>query len=528
MGYIATMKSKIGWKILVGALLIVSVIGVYVWLPNSDLQLQANAPSKENVNQDKKLFYPVRGLVKPVDKVVIYAKQQVQIAEINVREGDRVAPGQLLALGNNEPMLAKYEVALAAGMLQDNNANIAQTESSLASLLAQNVMREASTSAGLSHNAATNRISEAEVYLSLSHEKALTVVPKALRFIQDNKTLFSGQSLDTHDVLLKNLYGYAPDYFKASNLTTAGSGDNLKLQIAEATNSEEKISVSTKLLSALESLNSIYETSESEFYDKANLASTDSRLQSFNATRSEIIGLMTELETQITQLTSAQDTYAQNTTTSIAHLEQSIITSAGAMDIANLSNQNKIFTTNLSAANKAEVQANIDWGNVNAPFLGMIESVYINQGQFVTPGTPLFSIVSEESNEIIVSIPQALSPLIKSGQSFVGIDDKEIGFVDRIVRESSGSAKLYIIITSEIGAGEIVSGRIEINTENLPDNMTLVKRQEIMFTNRGPIVVATNGEEIPVSVIFDDEERYLVKAESIFPDSLRKFTGINF
>lgn len=132
-----------------------------------------------------------------------------------------------------------------------------------------------------------------------------------------------------------------------------------------------------------------------------------------------------ELDQQIDQahadLASAKADYAlaKSTAARWNHLLTSNSVSHQEVDTKNSELAAKAAAVNASAANLGRLQAMKDFGQLRAPFAGIVTDRNLDIGDLVGPGasdhTPLFSVADTHQIRVYVSVPQAYSAQIKDG-----------------------------------------------------------------------------------------------------------------
>ena len=103
---------------------------------------------------------------------------------------------------------------------------------------------------------------------------------------------------------------------------------------------------------------------------------------------------------------------------------------------------------------------------VEAPFTGYINHSMVDQGDYVQPGQPLFSLVSLEALELPIEIPASRAMALKEGAPAALVTDEEpprraSGRVERIsptVDAGTRTVSAYVVINSEEGEAPFPPG----------------------------------------------------------------------
>ncbi len=92
--------------------------------------------------------------------------------------------------------------------------------------------------------------------------------------------------------------------------------------------------------------------------------------------------------------------------------------SATAKELDNITLQYNTIQAKLEAAKQMrnEVDANLQYANLTAPFSGIITQKMVNEGSMATPGMPIVTIEQTDSYEISAYVPESEIALIKQGQ----------------------------------------------------------------------------------------------------------------
>jgi len=110
---------------------------------------------------------------------------------------------------------------------------------------------------------------------------------------------------------------------------------------------------------------------------------------------------------------------------------------------------------------KAEVNAQMDYTNIRAPFSGVISSKFINEGDLANPGMPLMSIENKNNFEVITMVSESEISKIKQGMD-----------VDVTVKSSNKKIKGKV---KEVSASSHQFGsqyQVKISLENCDDLFT--------------------------------------------------------
>ncbi|PCH53583.1 MAG: efflux transporter periplasmic adaptor subunit [Flavobacteriaceae bacterium] len=117
--------------------------------------------------------------------------------------------------------------------------------------------------------------------------------------------------------------------------------------------------------------------------------------------------------------------------------------SASQKEMDDISANYEMAKAHLEAANqlKNQVNAQLSYSNITAPFSGVITGKFINKGDMANPGIPLISIETPGNYQIISMIPESEITLIKKGINVTVIVKSTGKVITGKVTEVSSSAK---------------------------------------------------------------------------------------
>ena len=117
--------------------------------------------------------------------------------------------------------------------------------------------------------------------------------------------------------------------------------------------------------------------------------------------------------------------------------------SASQKEMDDMTANYEIAKARLEAANqmKNQVNAQLSYSNISAPFSGVVTGKFINKGDMASPGMPLMSVEAPGKFQVIAMVPESEITQVKNG-SEVNVTIKSTGEVVKgKVTEVSTSAK---------------------------------------------------------------------------------------
>lgn len=136
---------------------------------------------------------------------------------------------------------------------------------------------------------------------------------------------------------------------------------------------------------------------------------------------------------------------------------------------------------------KNQVNAQLSYSNITAPFSGVVTGKYINKGDMANPGMPLLSIENPNNFQVIAMVPESEISKIKEGQP-ANIHIKSINkLIAGKVTEVSSSAK-------NTGGQYLVKVNLDKTDIKLLSGMfTSVQFPIEKTTNTSPILIPTSA-----------------------------------
>jgi group II intron reverse transcriptase/maturase len=141
-------------------------------------------------------------------------------------------------------------------------------------------------------------------------------------------------------------------------------------------------------------------------------------------------------------------------------------------------------TENRAAAELKRSKLTLDKLKVKAPFAGIITRKDINQGEWVSPGTGIFSLAKEKSRRIEVNVDESDAGLVKAGQPVELTSDAFPGraWVERVmeiapaVQKEGGANSITVWVSYGVQAPNLKLGQqvdAKIRTAHLADIVKL-------------------------------------------------------
>lgn len=494
---------------------------------------QRNHVEKEMVVDELKAIVPeapssinmdVSGIVEAGESLTLYAKRAGFIRQVLVTEGDEVTAGDVMLLSVDPVTEARLGVTEVAGALR-----VLEAKSGVATAVNQNNLAGIAYEQSIALSALTSSSSEEsarqsakQLEATLSQVEAL--LPQALRFVQDNKSLFTSESMGTYTEVVSAFYGGEPSYLRIG-VTDAVNGGSLLDEVASSKNASgtELLAVAKNVNVEFAKLLNLYQASESEFFDEDELSSDSTILASYSELRAAIAELSSALAVATLSASNygiGADINGVTASSSVASAKSNSETASTVNDIMALIEGR---SADLSNRELALVAAEMGLGLTEAPFAGVVTAVLVEKGQYVNAGEPLVRLSGTGVKEMKVklsSIGQSVSP----GAAFL-LKGKTVGQVDRVVPVlEAGSVTAYIVINDEnLKVGEVVRGEVALS---VPAGYKAVSRDYVQFDEAGAYVTTKAGETIHFTIVHDTGAVLVIEPERELNEALVPAYGV--
>jgi len=177
---------------------------------------------------------------------------------------------------------------------------------------------------------------------------------------------------------------------------------------------------------------------------------------------------------------------------------------------------------------KNQINAQLSYSNITAPFNGVITGKYINKGDMANPGIPLLSIETPGKYKVIAMVPESQITQIKKNTK-VDVNIKSINkFVQGTVTEVSSSAK-------NTGGQYLVTVALDKTAVNLFSGMfTSVNFPIVKPADNNPILIPISaliaqGELNGVYVVSQNNTALLrwLRLGRVFGDQIEVLSGLS-
>lgn len=214
--------------------------------------------------------------------------------------------------------------------------------------------------------------------------------------------------------------------------------------------------------------------------------------------------------------------------------------SASQKEMDDMTANYEMSKARLEAANqlKNQVNAQLSYSNITAPFSGVITGKFINNGDMATPGMPLISIETPTKFQVVAMVPESEIINIKTGTSVDVLIKSTNETVKGKVTEMSTSAKntggqFLVKVILDNTSATILSGmfaKVQFPVENKATSSKILVPTSVIVTNgslNGIYTVSEQntailrwlrlgkiyGENVEVLSGLKSDEQYIISAE---------------
>ena len=461
------------------------------------------------------------GVVVASDQVVIRARKAGVVQVLSADAGDMVGSGAVLAVVTGDTDTADQALVVYQSQL----AMLGRTQTEL---MREREVRTTTNSALIARTTAT--ATESSVTLERSTAAAtvahaargtITDITTALTYVDDNRSLFSRASMDLYNQTVVALYGQMPKYLQGG---IAIPGKNpAPLQLLLTAEDEAVVMEAGRLETVLKQAIELFELSEQDVLDTAEVSRADERRVTYLATRAALLSRLTELS-------AARSAYATTvisgpTLVTVDELTVGIRENDQKVSTQLQENEQAITsaTLSLAEAEMARVAAALAAGVTTAPQGGQIAKRYVSAGTYVTPGTPLFLLSGTDVQEVVIALPVMLASAI-TVDTPVTAREGYVGHISAVTVDPLGrQAAVTVTMDDTVALGTSLSFDLPLL---LPDTAGVIPRQAVYFMANGPHLKLTDGHLLPITIIEDIGTTLLVSASAPLPASVQPVTSL--
>jgi multidrug resistance efflux pump len=462
---------------------------------------------------------PVRvsGMVKAAKSTVVYAETAGVVTSLPVREGAKVEAGEVLAIQAMPVVDARLALAEAerglSGLEHSLNTEMRDGQ------VVQAAYRAYSASEIASLRAVGNdsRIQEGSDALITSLQQSILAITSSANYVNNNRSIFTTEGLRVYDEVVRELYGRVPNYFQGGVVTAGVKATDLQAMLKEASVINDPATLRTLSLlvnGQLTALTKLFTTGEADVFDRGSAFATESNQAEYLTERSAVLSAAQALQTTSAAFAQAvdgvlEDGVAQQTSVNVTDIDREL-----ALTQAFYAEAIAAQASAVAQAGVGVVAAELSLGRPKAAFSGTISRVFVDEGQYVMPGTPLLTLIGEGAREIEVTVPAYLLSGVKVGQVFK-VEGKTIGFVDRFSTVGEGGSGTVIVALSGEGLPAVGTSLIGDIAIEIIDDVYVVPRSHIHFDADGAYLVYEDETVSRVEVVYDTGREFHVEVSEV-------------
>ena len=485
-------------------------------------------PPKATYLRESPVPIRVSGVVQATDHVTVYAQAAGVVTTLPAREGALVSRGDLLAIQATPVTDAQFAQVSAEGRLQ----SLEQAQSLGVRTLQADQARTRALSANeialLRAMSNEHRLAEVSTALHTVLEEGVLTITNVVNYIQNNRTLFSAEGMSLYTDVVRALYGEIPTQFRSSVIIPMRDEVGIASMIREAYETEDRATLQSASLRIQEQLATLIElllTGERDIFERNSSFVTPAMRVEYTEQRTAVLQALQAIQSVDAQFiqvvdNALEDATSQQTNVAVGDLDEELALMQ-AQYAERLARQSDV----VSDAALGVVAAEQALARPRAPFSGSVARVLVDEGEYVTPGTPLLSLVGNGAREVVVSVPVHLLSGVTVGQPLLRGDDP-IGQVARVSQVADGGSGIVIVTldtTYEMRVGSAVSGTLSFEH----GGVFAVPRLYVFFDNDGPYITYANGEVSRVSVVYDTGSVLYVEVSHVLDQPLRRAHSVS-
>lgn len=478
------------------------------------------------------LPYGVSGIVESSHSVVVRAETAGVIQSLHIVEGSVVGQGETVLTQHTPVLESQIALGQAQGVLASLMQNSSLIQGAGAAHTTSVLVDSANTARALTETRNAVNVEDATKLLATQLQTSLIELVAALDFIDTKRSYFPKESAKLYNETVSALYGTQPSFLSNSIIYRVSSHDDMleifqSLKEAEHMDTQKLLELSRLVDTEIGTASTMFFNAEHDFFDEKLIEVNSEIYTTYLNHRRALVGGASGLEAAIATLQTAQNNGALSLHGEDTQVSLGEINYRTAQDA--LKNTGAIFdqTNNVSERQLDVLYAQRSLGAPSAPFTGVVSEIYVEDGEYVTPGTPLMKIVGSGARELEVRVPASMLPFLKEGLPFV-VSGETKGFVSRFAGVlTEGSVAVFIELT---GASSLVGGSMEGDILFDIDStlLTMIPRSYVFFNGNGSYVRTESGSAVPVVIVYDTGEMLYIRSSSALVTNLLPAVGIAF
>lgn len=451
---------------------------------------------------------PASGLVVPAKTMEVRAQSDGVLTELTVSEGSSVTAGSLLFAQSLPVLSAERQLAVASGNLQQLSTEIETNQSQYVANQLEIKAQSSEAFAQLRSQSDSVSIINSRLSLEVALEQTIQGLITSLDFVNQERPFFSQAEQKEFQAITQNIYGRLPNFLVGQLRYPITDAVNLRDFLTDKdTSIEDLIAISAAVEVQAKALLQLLVSAEEEFYKLENRTDDSQKLHEYIAIKSKLLEntlRLAEAETGLWRQVLQSDINSVSDQRDVAVSE---IDSERQQQLVYLQSLLESRVRAVSEAELGVVSAKQSLGSVYAAWLGRVEYVHAEIGEFVTAGSPIVRLYSTETREVKMHLPAMHVRSIKAGDMF-SQQGKMIGVVDRVVLEPSlGRGVVYVsVFEGGYELGEVVYGEFIVS---LPEEHLRVPRNIVKFGTFGPYILRENSK-YKVRITADKGDYYIV------------------
>lgn len=521
------------WLPVFGVVALVVLALIFLWPQDQD-QLAVHQQTSELYRPSASSTVPlqVSGVVTAADQAVIRAEMNGVVTALPLREGAAVSAGALVAVQAAPVAAAQLALADAQRGLVGTSQASAVSAAEYQAAVSQIAQASADEIAALHATANEAVVAEQADQLLTALSGAAVSMIATMDFIDANRSLFPVNDMDLYREVIESLYNRQPNFFTNGVLYPLDSPDDVlaqldALQQAPVVDPAEVQQLAAVVESNLLSVSTLLASAERDVLDERVLDRSDARYSEYFTQRTNTLEQLAAIQQAYQGLRSTVSNTAEDHVGQTQSTETATAAAAQARAQAAFAVQIAAQQAAVAAAQQAIAQATLGLTRPTAPFAGVVSQVHAREGEFVTAGTPLVTIVGTGARELTVSVPTALVPLLAEGQVYT-VAGVPVGYLDRFstVGTGAGATAVITLTADTLPVGASVSGTLEAT--GAAAGVLSVPRPVVRFSAQGAYVLTERGDAVPVHIVYDAGAYLFIRTVTPLTEPLVPSAGLTF
>ncbi len=472
------------------------------------------------------LRLPVGGEVQAADTITVRSQAAGRVSYVGVQSGTTVTP-EVVVVRLDAPVTqaelalrgAERTLAVREGVSQ----RAAAADQAAVALVSARTAAEVADVTALQQQV---QVVAAYVELHAVIRSGVQVVPRVATYVDANRSLFTARGLMAYRSAVAAAYGAVPTYLEPVRYVVETNGNLLAhLETLAAVEEIDPLLIETaafELWQILENLAVALESGEervvllprgevisvqADYFAVREIVRTTQR----NLTTALHAVRLAEQQSLVSDGNQSAQVVIQATQAAALERQADIVSSVTAE------------RARVATAAEAVAAAAVSLSEVRSGQAGVVGGAVVRVGEYVTPGTPLFTLYGAGARELTVYVPIRLAKLLAVGVPLQSAGET-LGTIDRWSPGNGGVVQVTIVVEPSVPLGTFIQGELALP---VPADWYSVPVSALEHTQTGPAVrLAT--EVWPVTPRYVTDAVWFFTSDRPLPASVAVPAGFSF